>query len=217
MSNYGIVYLITNILNGMVYVGQTIRTLEIRWGWHLQAATHGPTMYISFAIAHYGKENFTIEILCFANDQAELDFFEILFMEATNCLNTGYNLKQGGSGGHHHPDTIKQIKETLSKRIYLAEWKQKVAENRVGIPMTEIGKKKLSVITSSTVCVTNGILSKRILKTEPMPEGFKPGNIALTNALKKAWAEGRHTGMRGKASPKKGRNKAYYEQLASFN
>jgi group I intron endonuclease len=99
--NY-ILYLITNLITGKVYVGQTIQSISIRWVEHC-CTRDKDCFYLQNAIKKYGKKNFKIEELCRVSTQEELDFVEILFIQALHAtdLNFGYNLRDGGSRGAH--------------------------------------------------------------------------------------------------------------------
>lgn len=68
-----IVYLITNLVNGKKYVGQTHQTLAKHWSRHCWLSTSKSRMPIAMAIAKYGKENFTIQKLCDCSTQEEMD------------------------------------------------------------------------------------------------------------------------------------------------
>lgn len=94
----GIIYRITNLKNGKVYIGQTVRPLARRWKQHRQeAAKEVPAMLISKAIAKYGVLNFTIEPLCEV-PATELDSVEIAEIEKHRSTQTnyGYNISPGG-------------------------------------------------------------------------------------------------------------------------
>ncbi len=71
MENY-IVYKITNLINGKLYIGQTIRTLEERFKAHY----YDDESNIGNAIRHYGRENFTIEIIEKCDSKEELNAYE---------------------------------------------------------------------------------------------------------------------------------------------
>lgn len=90
-----IIYKITNKLNGKIYVGQTVRSMEERWTEHCKKTSD--CMAISHAIQKYGKENFTIECVCVANSIEELNKKEQEFIEEFNSMKpSGYNLTSGG-------------------------------------------------------------------------------------------------------------------------
>ena len=88
-----IVYKITNLLNGKIYVGQTIRTLKERFREHKYADS-----LIGKAIRKYGTENFKSEILSTCNSFEELNECEIFWIYELDCIAPkGYNRLEGGA------------------------------------------------------------------------------------------------------------------------
>jgi hypothetical protein len=59
----GIIYLITNKVNGKKYIGQTVHSASRRWGGHKLSANKGSRLPIHSAIRKYGPENFTVEVI----------------------------------------------------------------------------------------------------------------------------------------------------------
>lgn len=105
---YGYVYLLTNKINGMQYVGQTVRTLKIRFSKHITDSKHGKT-YINRAIKKYGIENFTIKQVDIAYNQEELNLIEGVYMAWFNTLApNGYNLKETIDGRGRHSEESKE-------------------------------------------------------------------------------------------------------------
>ncbi len=92
-----IVYSITNKINGKMYVGQTCRSLKVRWSSH----THSNACrYLHNAIEKYRAENFEIEALVTVQTKEEMDYYEreiIKFLDLRNP-EKGYNLTDGGEG-----------------------------------------------------------------------------------------------------------------------
>lgn len=91
----GYIYKITNTVNNKSYVGQTIRTLEIRWHKHIVEATADKPLKTKFAraIRKYGAEAFKpelIEILenCTVDELTEREFY---WIHKLDSINTGYN------------------------------------------------------------------------------------------------------------------------------
>ena len=94
----GLIYKITNLVNGKIYIGQTRNSLEHRWKEHIWH--YNPSMLIRKAIKKYGKNSFSIEKIAEANSRAELDMLEKHHIkEAPSLSPIGYNIKEGGEGG----------------------------------------------------------------------------------------------------------------------
>lgn len=102
---YGVVYLITNNVNGKRYVGQTTKTIEHRFKQH--KALKGACRAIESAIQKHGAENFKIEVLAAAGNQKELNETETrLICELGTVSPNGYNLQSGGGQtGAVHEET----------------------------------------------------------------------------------------------------------------
>lgn len=90
----GIVYKITNKVNGKSYIGQTRYTVEFRWKQHQHKKDN---TYFHNAIHKYGVENFSIEVLeeC---DVELLNSREIFYIAKFDTFSNGYNLTIGGNG-----------------------------------------------------------------------------------------------------------------------
>ena len=126
-----IVYLITNKINGTLYVGQTIKSLKHRWQQHLYDAQHQCPYPLHKAIRKCGESSFEIEQVFVCENQEELDFTEIFFI-AFMCTKTpsGYNILDGGGiqgahRGHKHSE----------------ETKKKISEVHKGLPAWNKGRK----------------------------------------------------------------------------
>jgi group I intron endonuclease len=109
---YGIIYKITNKINGKVYVGQTTKELHKRWTEHLYPR---PTrkFLLHKAMDKYGRDNFTIEQIAETNTPEELDEFEKKYIKQFNSLMpNGYNLEAGGySRKVSHQDTKDKLRD----------------------------------------------------------------------------------------------------------
>lgn len=99
-----IVYKITNLINGKIYIGRTTKPLQKRWGVHCCHAikNYKPNKsYIQRAIKKYGKENFIIEEIAKCNSLEELYNKEIDYIKLFNSINPrkGYNLLVDSTSG----------------------------------------------------------------------------------------------------------------------
>jgi group I intron endonuclease len=96
---YGVIYKITNLINQKIYIGYTTRSLERRFNCHI-VDSKNPKYPIQRAIKKYGKANFAIEVIDFADSFEELCQKEILWIGRLDSMNpkVGYNLTKGGGG-----------------------------------------------------------------------------------------------------------------------
>ena len=103
-----LIYKITNKLNGQIYVGQTIRTLEERWYEHCKNISECSAL--SQAIHKYGKESFVVEAIYAASSIEELNQKEQEFIKFYNTLRpNGYNLTSGGLNFERSVETRQKI------------------------------------------------------------------------------------------------------------
>jgi group I intron endonuclease len=144
--SYGLVYVITNLVNGKRYVGQTVTTLKKRWSRHCWECTKKTSrMPISYAIDKYGKENFRVGLLVTAKTQVELDEFEVHFVNALNTWSPhGYNLRAGKGSGVMSDITKKRIGDANRGRKATKEQRRRLSEAHLGWKMPEEQRLRLS-------------------------------------------------------------------------
>lgn len=98
----GIIYKITNKINGKVYIGLTTVPLKIRWNGHktsARKAMRGEKNHPLYnAMSKYGIENFTIEEIAKTDNFVELGNLEREYIKKYNSTNRdfGYNITRGG-------------------------------------------------------------------------------------------------------------------------
>lgn len=108
---YGIVYLIWNKINGKKYVGQTTKSLQVRFNEH---ARRKETL-IGKAIRKYGKKNFYYGVIKSCSTCEELNYYEKFFIAVLHSqAPIGYNLTSGGENASL--SEITRIKISLGKR-----------------------------------------------------------------------------------------------------
>lgn len=90
---YGVVYKITNTINGKSYVGLTKRSLTRRWNNHKCAARRGVLRPLYNSMRKHGENVFCVEPLYAAMDHTELVRAEKYFILH---LAPEYNLTNGG-------------------------------------------------------------------------------------------------------------------------
>jgi group I intron endonuclease len=150
---YGVIYLITNKINGKVYVGQTTENVpEDRWDKHISKAKCKSTdelYYFGRAIKKYGSENFTFEIIkgeC--TDEDDLTYWEIYYVNFYDSMNRekGYNTREPGSRGKHTEETKEKLRIANTGKILTDEHKKKLSLAHTGKKLTEQCKAKMSAV-----------------------------------------------------------------------
>lgn len=89
------IYKITNLINGHSYIGQTQRTIELRYRAHQVEASNDENSPLHIAMRKYGLDNFIVEQIeeCPID---QLDEREIFWIEKYDTYKHGYNATLGG-------------------------------------------------------------------------------------------------------------------------
>lgn len=122
----GHVYIVTNKLNGKIYIGQTIRSIQTRLKEHQLESSK--CRAFAGAIKKHGWKNFHIEWYECSVD--ELNKHEKWMIQLMGTLSPGgYNLMEGGgSGGKRSEETKRKISEAQLGKIVSEEIRQKISE-----------------------------------------------------------------------------------------
>lgn len=99
------------MVNKKIYIGQTSRTIEIRFREHSTFDERFPTRPLTNSILKHGKENFNIEVIAKCASQIEANEIETFYIRKFDSMNRdkGYNLVEEQNG------TRIFTKETLAK------------------------------------------------------------------------------------------------------
>ena len=100
----GYIYCITNTINGKQYVGQTSRTIMLRWKQHKNcAAGKQDNQYLHNAMRTYGIENFKVEEISRVTSDLLSKLHCLLDLEESKLISiynsivpNGYNITSGG-------------------------------------------------------------------------------------------------------------------------
>ena len=165
----GCVYQAKNKINGMLYIGKTIKNFGQRIREHkCQALTYNSNYYFHNALKKYGFENFEWSILKESDDNNILLDFEKYYIKQLNTkISNGYNMTDGGEGtvgykptkearlqrsinykGKPHPPHSKETKEKISMshkgRKHSPEHCENMRKYRLGLKSSEETKRKIS-------------------------------------------------------------------------
>lgn len=156
-----IIYKIQNKINGKIYIGQTIGTLEHRMSQH--KANNKKTSVIGNAIQKYGWDNFDVEVIDEAETIEELNQKEIYWIGYYKSLvPKGYNLEIGGRNAPNSEEIRLKIsksnkerflgdKSSLSKKVYKFSLTGELIEE-YGSSREAGRKNKISASQISSVC-----------------------------------------------------------------
>ena len=113
-----VIYLLTNMINGKRYVGQTTRTLKKRLDQHMS-----DDLFVDRAIKNHGLDKFVIEVLDECETIEELKSREMFWIATLNCkYPNGYNFTDGGEGSAGCQWTLEARERlTLVRQQYYAE------------------------------------------------------------------------------------------------
>lgn len=130
LNNICTIYKLINKINNKIYIGQTWRSLEERWG-----LGNRYNEYLSNSIKKHGKENFYYETLTFCGTQESANYCEDYFIKKFNSQDSeyGYNIRDGGSKGKLSEETKKKVSKSLMGHIVTEETKKRQSEARMGV------------------------------------------------------------------------------------
>jgi group I intron endonuclease len=119
-----VIYKITNLVNGKIYIGQTTnKHPEYRFSGHKADAKYRPTLPIHKAIKKYGESSFSFEVIKQCNDLNHLDKMEQFYIKHFNSLvPNGYNVDPGGC-------RRELLLGYAKKRVFSSEHRRKLFES----------------------------------------------------------------------------------------
>jgi group I intron endonuclease len=138
----GCIYRILCKTTGKSYIGQfRLDDPKYRINRHWRDAKKGSTCIIHQAMQKYGKDDFTVEVLCICTTQEELNIKEQEYIESYHsmCNDNGYNMVAGGKGRapnfHHKEEHKERMSKLMTGRTVSDETKQRLSDAKKGIPL----------------------------------------------------------------------------------
>lgn len=180
----GYIYLVTNKINDMKYVGQSIQDdIYKRWNGHRsKKRTVGKVLHNAYN--KYGIDNFDYKIICICFDE-DTDKYEEEYIKKYNTVHpNGYNLLQGGKNRKHNEETKRHLSEIMSGENHpqygtklSEEHKKKISKRMKGPGNPNFGKRN----HRSGKKFTEEEIQKRLDRYKEHPETKEQ----ISNSLKK--------------------------------
>jgi len=161
---YGYIYKISNTRNNKLYIGQTTKSIDLRFKQHLAKADYYVNRYgndtykyvhLYLAMNTYGKECFRIEQIDTAENQNELDDKEAYWINFYDAVNTGYNMIPG-STTKANPMSSSAVKDKHDAIMRSEVVRKKISESlkkyRQANGVSEEHRKKLSEAQQNRKC-----------------------------------------------------------------
>lgn len=157
----GIIYKVTNDINDLVYIGQTLYLLENRWEWHINKSNNiNDNCKFHKALRELGYKHFKIEEIERVPTSI-LDEREIYWIKHYNSYFNGYNSTLGGNGGKKLP--IYVDKEAVTKIIDLYVNKH-ISTNKIALEY------KIDKATVARILRVNNIQLRERFQFQPTEE-----------------------------------------------
>lgn len=128
------IYIVKNIINNKVYVGQTWKCISNRLCEHIRHRNDKRRRCTKLARAmnKYGIDKFNIQLLTITHTQEVSDYWENYFIEKYDAINNGYNIKNGGSKGRHSTETAAKISKALKGKKFSKNHRENISKAKVG-------------------------------------------------------------------------------------
>lgn len=158
---HGVIYKITNEVNGKIYIGKTTADENYYWEWHKSSARRGVNKVLYHSMRKHGVEKFSFTAIhdVLAPDyhrlNKTLNSLEIRYIRVYNSkAPNGYNLTDGGDGtvGHKRSEEFKERLRVIKTGKSRPEWvkaklrkpKSESHKAKLKKPKTDTHKRRLS-------------------------------------------------------------------------
>ena len=144
-ERYGIIYKITNTVNGKVYIGQTTNKRGFKGRYDRNGSGvervynynryYKNNMHLLNSIEKYGLESFEVDEefkICYSKE--ELDYFEKYYISLYNSTDSrfGYNSQEGGLSRKPNEETRRLMSKIVRDRCEDPEYIKKMSECQKG-------------------------------------------------------------------------------------
>lgn len=134
---YGYIYLTTNLITNKIYIGQK-KNYKFLGNKYLGSGKH-----LKESVKNYGKESFSVELLCECYSKEELDEKEIYYIDLYDSTNPliGYNISHGGNTPSGIDIWNKGLKGVQTMSL---ETRDKMSKSHIGHETSQETRNKIS-------------------------------------------------------------------------
>lgn len=143
-----IIYKVTNLTNGKIYIGQTQKTLYDRKYSHYKKVKQGSNTSFHNALRKYDGKNFKWEIIDKVDNIEKLNFLEEYYIKKFNSFKNGYNLTTGGDNYIRAEETKEKIKQANLGKTHNSETIEKIRNGNIGKSVTNEFRVKMKTVVS---------------------------------------------------------------------
>ena len=172
---YGYIYK-TTFPDGKLYIGQSAKYKEFN------PEYHGSGVVIKKFYKTHSPSELNTTLVEWCEDKKSLNEREKFWIKELNTLEPlGHNISEGGNGGN--------LGELTNERLSILNQSNRMHGKHHSALTKAIMSQKAKQVDRSYISnymfITNGIETKKILKTEPIPEGFRKGRTFSQQTLQK--------------------------------
>lgn len=129
------VYKIVNDINDKVYVGRTIRNLNVRWNEHIKSCETGDSRHIYSAMRKYGIQHFHIELVESCTTYDDMVAKEAYYCELYQAYTYGYNMTPAGEA---NPMECEVSKKSHTEKMRSDCVKSKISSSMKAVRSSEM-------------------------------------------------------------------------------
>ena len=198
---YGYIYKRENLINHKIYVGQhKYINDEVK----LDCYYRGSGTILEQAFKKYGEENFTMELIDYADSEEELHELEIYWIKKLDCrYPKGYNISKGGKGfnfdkeqlvenatkGNRSRNSVKwhqpESQKEKMRQFWLNGGRKTTQEFKDACSRGKLGNKN-GAGNKDTFYITDGVVNIKLHKGETYDETkYHLGCVRSEDALNK--------------------------------
>lgn len=172
---YGYIYK-TVFPDGKLYVGQSAKYKEFN------PEYHGSGVVVKNFYKNHNPSDLITTLIEWCKDKQELNDREKFWISELNTLEPyGHNISEGGNGGNLGDATNEKLTKLNQTNRMHGKHHSALTREIMSQKAKQVDKSYLSNYTF----ITNGVETRRVLKTSPVPEGFHKGRTLSQQTLQK--------------------------------